>query len=344
MKSLVFFNNKGGVGKTTLACNFSSFIAQTHGVRVLLVDADPQCNATQAMLDDYVCEQLYEPTAVSPFATLYDCLRPLEIGEPTIRTDVLIVPPNENRFGISILPGHPSLSVIEDRLSDSWHKVLSRDIGGFRVTNWSSQLLRRYAGEFDLIVFDVGPSLGALNRSVILGCDYIVTPFGCDIYSLLGIKNISSWIRGWSAHYTSAVKEVLPSNADVFRDYPIVSDVSANFRFVGYSVQQYITKTFKTGRRPVRSYDQIMQAIPQTVEEAMDWLTPSGLDGAQLALGHVPNLFSLVPMAQSAKAPIHRLTSADGLVGSQYSQVQAYQELVAVLCAKLMSNMGLNSD
>jgi cellulose biosynthesis protein BcsQ len=52
MRSIAFFNNKGGVGKTTLLCNVAAFLAREKDKKVLIVDADPQCNATQLMLDD----------------------------------------------------------------------------------------------------------------------------------------------------------------------------------------------------------------------------------------------------------------------------------------------------
>jgi cellulose biosynthesis protein BcsQ len=58
MKSIVFFNNKGGVGKTTLSCNIASFLNDKMGKRTLLIDADPQCNATQSILSDEICEEI----------------------------------------------------------------------------------------------------------------------------------------------------------------------------------------------------------------------------------------------------------------------------------------------
>lgn len=339
MKSIVFFNNKGGVGKTTLACNVVAYLNTALSKRVLLVDADPQCNATQAVLDDSVCEDLYEPS--STLKTLYSYVMPLERGESSVDQDVQPLPGAQNRFRTDMIPGHPRLSIIEDTLSSAWADLLARKIGGYRVTNWCTQLLNALERDFnyDYVVFDVGPSLGALNRSVILACDYIVTPFGCDIFSLLGIKNISSWMGTWKKNYDRSIRDTLSDDPGVLEGYPIVTCTDEKFRFAGYSVQQYITKTFKTGRRPVKSYDQIMREIPTTVESAMKFLRADGLADDDLELGHIPNLFSLVPMAQSAKAPIHQLGNGDGLVGSQYSQVNAYTSTLDALSRKLLHNL-----
>lgn len=87
-----------------------------------------------------------------------------------------------------------------------------------------------------------------------------------------------------------------------------------------------------------------MQQIPGTVNEAMAFLMPKGLSSKDLELGHIPNLYSLIPMAQSAKAPIHKLSSGDGLVGSQYTQVESYAKLISSLCEKLIANVGATSD
>lgn len=335
LKSIAFFNNKGGVGKTTLACNVVSFLNQYKNKRVLLVDADPQCNATQAILSDDTCEDIYF-NKESSYSTLYSYLQPLEYGEPAISLTGQPLLGTLNRFGTDLVPGHPRMSIVEDQLSNAWHDLQGRKIGGYRITNWCYQLLDHVKDQYDYVVFDVGPSLGALNRAVILASDYIITPFGCDIFSLLGIKNIAQWISNWDKEYRRSIED-MPDGLDQFR---IVTDLKKQHRFLGYSVQQYVTRKFKSGPRVVKSYDEIMSQIPKTVRDAMLPYAKPGLLESDLELGHIPYLYSLVPMAQANKVPIHALSSADGVVGSQYGQVKKYQELMSTLCDKLLRNLG----
>ncbi|MCD4483931.1 AAA family ATPase [Chromobacterium vaccinii] len=338
MKSIAFFNNKGGVGKTTLACNLVSYMNMHKGKRVLLVDADPQCNATQAILTDEECEKIY--LSDSPSAkTLYSYLSPFEMGEPQIQLPAEPVLGTKNRFATDLIPGHPSMSIIEDKLSDAWSLVRGRDIGGYRITNWCHQLLENLGDRYDLIVFDVGPSLGALNRSIILACDYIVTPFGCDIFSLLGVKNISEWIKKWDAQYMSSVRDGMSENPRAFEHYEIIHDTYKKHRFLGYSVQQYVSRQFKSGPRPVKSYDEIMRRIPATVQSAMASIVGADLNEQDMELGHIPYLYSLVPMAQAAKVPMHALEYGDGIVGNQYGQVKDFDALMSKICDKLLANL-----
>ncbi|WP_448218392.1 ParA family protein [Endozoicomonas sp. 2B-B] len=338
MKSIVFFNNKGGVGKTTLACNLVSYLNISKSKRVLLVDADPQCNATQAILDDDISESIYLGKN-SNQSTLYTCLSPLEDGEPAINLNIKPFLGTKNNFKTDLIPGHPKMSIIEDRLSDAWSELRARETRGYRITNWCHQLIQRFEREYDLIVFDVGPSLGALNRSVILACDYVITPFGCDIFSLLGVKNIASWIKAWKHEYDSSISETKSHKPKIFEKFSIIDDTDAKFRFAGYSVQQYVTRKFKNGPRPVKSYDKIMSEIPDIVKKSMAFIA-SDRSNKSYELGHIPYLYSLVPMAQAAKSPIHSLKSSDGVVGSQYAQVQSYADLMETLSNKLLRNVG----
>lgn len=338
MKSIAFFNNKGGVGKTTLACNLVSYMNMHKGKRILLVDADPQCNATQAMLTDDECEKIYLADKPST-KTLYSYLMPFEMGEPQVQLPTEPILGTRNRFGTDLIPGHPSMSVIEDKLSDAWSAVRGRDIGGYRVTNWCHQLIESLGDRYDIVVFDVGPSLGALNRSIILACDFIVTPFGCDIFSLLGIKNISEWIKKWDAQYMSSVKDGRQESPQAFEQYKIICDTAKKHRFLGYSVQQYVSRQFKTGPRPVKSYDEIMKQIPITVQAAMADLMAGGLGAQDVELGHIPYLYSLVPMAQAAKAPMHALEYGDGVIGNQYGQVKDFKLLMSKISDRLLLNL-----
>ena len=168
-----------------------------------------------------------------------------------------------------------------------------------------------------MIIFDVGPSLGALNRTILLNCDFVVTPFGSDIFSLLGIRNISSWIGAWEEDYKGAIDNIRRRSPNTLVDFAGAENLDQKFRLAGYSVQQYVTRKFKEGRRPVRAYDEIMQDIPKTITESLASFFPAGLSQDQLELGHIPFLYSLVPLAQSNRVPIHALVDHKAVVGSQ---------------------------
>jgi hypothetical protein len=84
-----------------------------------------------------------------------------------------------------------------------------------------------------------------------------------------------------------------------------------------------------------------MQKIPQTVIDFLNFITPKNLGIKELELGHVPYVYSLIPLSQAGKAPIHALTKDEGLVGAQYEQVKSYTELMNSLCNQLFVNIGI---
>ena len=147
--SICFFNNKGGVGKTTLASNVASYLALEDKLKVLVVDADPQCNATQLILPDELTAQIYATKAAATRKTssdsLRDVLQPLMAGDATLPKEFVVATPDTNRFGVSVLAGHPQIALLEDHLSMNWGQYLGGSLGGARVSNWNTQLLEIFA-------------------------------------------------------------------------------------------------------------------------------------------------------------------------------------------------------
>ncbi len=345
MKSVCFFNNKGGVGKTTLACNIASYIATKLSYRVLVVDADPQCNSTQLIIDPDDLDKMYQVKKIknpSSPQTLFDVLQPIAQGDSSIAEDIHPLLGSRNRFKVDLIPGHPRLATLEDLLSQAWVNFGGGDLGGARKTNWNSELTTSISERYDLVFFDVGPSLGALNRSVLVGVDYFVTPMGCDIFSLAGIENISLWFREWLKSYERGVRLCEERWGDQIPEH-VKRDADTIARLAGYTVQQYITKTIRGERRATKAYETILEKIPNSIQKELRRFIKEDVAEADLRLGDVPNMFSLVPLAQNANAPIHDLESGDGLVGTQYTQKTAYMTFIRQLAHNLLCNVGLEA-
>jgi cellulose biosynthesis protein BcsQ len=115
--AIAFFNNKGGVGKTTLACNYASYLAHNRSLRVAVADCDPQSNATQLLLGEQEWEYIYEDAEVAEEKTILRALREIRDGDSSIVPDFEIH--HSTRFDVDVLAGHPSLSIVEDILSTS---------------------------------------------------------------------------------------------------------------------------------------------------------------------------------------------------------------------------------
>jgi cellulose biosynthesis protein BcsQ len=340
--SLCFFNNKGGVGKTTLACNVASYLAEAEKLNVLLIDGDPQCNATQLVLPIETTQKLYDtPAGLPQMDTLKQVLLPLLKGDASLGTKHEIAGPDTNRFGISVIPGHPHVALLEDRLSTNWTQFMAADLGGARVSNWNTQLLSQLKPQYDLIIYDVGPSLGALNRSILIGVDFFLAPMGCDIFSLIGIENIADWINQWRDYYDHAYKQVISRHESTLGEYTgqVRTASSLMARFIGYTVQQYITKTIRDEKRATGAYEAILKKIPDQIKASLGAFVAPRLTVEQVRLPDVPHMFSLVPLAQTAHTPIHKLTGSDGLSGGQYQQQRQYQEFIGDLAKSLMRNL-----
>lgn len=336
-KSLTFMNNKGGVGKTTLACNMAHYLSDSQGMKVLLIDLDPQCNATQLLIETEPIVELFNNKLAhrDPRTILY-ALGDIRKGESTVPTD--FTPVHSERFDVDVLLGHPSLSLHEDTLSGSWESALGGNLGGARRTHWIQRVVEASSNNYDIVLMDVGPSLGALNRTVAIGSDYVLTPTAADLFSVNAIDNIAEWIQHWGRRYRQSMERVFEEFPDDAEELSLEPDGSLRAGYLGYTIQQYVTKSTNDGlRRGVRSYDHYRKQIPSRATSLASTLRP--LPVASLDLGTVPHMFSMVPLAQSRHAPIASLTSADGLRGSQFSQQKNYLQQLNEIGEMLYQNL-----
>lgn len=345
MKVLSFFNNKGGVGKTTLTCNLAAHLARQGGLRIVVVDVDPQCNATILTLGEERAAPLYwaeEPSEERERTTnLWSVLEPIELGEATVMSQVNPILAASNRFGYDLIPGHPRVSIIEDRLSQAWRDAIGGDVGGLRRTNWVVTLAAQLAPRYDLMILDLGPSLGSLNRTALLGSDYFVTPMGADVFSILGLRNISNWLRDWTAAYSRGVENCERTSPGAGARFGLATNLPVLHGFAGYTVQAYIAK-FKQGeKRPTKAFERVTSSFASEVRDNLEAYFTPGMGMEHALLGEVPNMYSLVPLAQTANAPIVDLRSSDGLVGSHYNQAKRYVDILSGVASALARNIGL---
>lgn len=334
MDTIAFFNNKGGVGKTTLACNFAAYVAQVSGMSVTVIDLDPQSNATQLLLPDEVWSEIYEDMESSYRKSILHAFSSIIDGDSNVLTDVKSF--YSERFKVNVIAGHPGLSRVEDSLSRGWTDLRANEPGGARKTNWLTTL--RSSVDSRIVILDLGPSLGALNRSSLIGSTHYVTPLAADLFSLYSIENIDAWMGQWIADYEEAIQRTIDKNphSPSLDKFPDKATVQSGY--LGYTVQQYVARTTRQGIRPTVAYDRYRRQIPDKISGLAG---SSILDIDQLDLGTVPNMFSMVPLAQYAHAPIYGLTAADGVRGAQVRQRERYSMDLDSIFERIMSNLSL---
>lgn len=328
MKSVGFFNNKGGVGKTTLICNLAASLARIKGAKVLIIDADPQCNASAYLLPEDALEQILLDESNFSLDSFYEPIRrgqgyPAQI--PTIQRSA--------RFGVDLIVGDPKLSIREDLLSTDWSDTRNGEPRGFQTTYAIRELIGRL-DQYDYVLVDMGPSLGALNRSVLLAVDYFVMPLSVDIFSLMAVQNIINSLQNWKQSLTDANERHLRSEGSVFHIHG--SPVAWNLQFAGYVMQQYRAKSVSGVRQAVDAFERIIVRQRDEMNKLCSFFDVKPDD---VNLGEIPTLSSVVPLSQQAHAPIFELNSKDGIVGSQYTRVSEAGEFFHKIAERFLERV-----
>jgi len=245
MKTIAFFNNKGGVGKTTLVYHVAWMCTEL-GQRVLAVDLDPQANLTTMFLDEGVLETLWPEDGENQ--SILSCIAPIIEGVG----DIAPAPLQQICPHIFLLPGDLGLSQFEDKLSDSWPRCLDRDKAAFRVITAFYRIIYFAAQQVaaDIVLMDVGPNLGAINRASLIAADHVVMPLAPGLFSLQGLRNLGPTLYAWRTSW----QERLSKRPD---DLNIPMPTGA-MTPAGYVVMQHVERR----SRPVKAYQRWILKIP----------------------------------------------------------------------------------
>jgi cellulose biosynthesis protein BcsQ len=317
MKSIAFFNNKGGVGKTSLIYHLGWMFAEL-GKRVVLADLDSRSNLTAMCFSDEAFERIYGAERPD---TVYTAIEPLLRGVG----DVRFFDPAPVTDGVAIVPGDLLLSDFEDELFAAWPRCLEKDERAFRVTAAFHRIIgdaiRR--DDADLALIDVGPNFGALNRAAMIAADFVVIPVTPDLFSVRGLRNVGARLKSWRAEW----RERLERAPELEFSLP-----GGSMQAIGYIVSRHN----EWAGVVARSTQEWIAQFPAAYLAAVD---DSPVAGQRTSLGSLRDYRSLTAMAQEARKPMFKLRPGDGAIGGHQAAVAAayddFERLAREIAARI---------
>ncbi len=327
--TLTFFNNKGGVGKTTLVYHLSTMMARL-GVRVVAADYDPQANLTSAFLEDATILDFLDST--EEVLTIYQALRRLTDGSGDILPLRAFA---EFDDPLALIPGDLRLSGFEQQLADDWSNNFqgASRTRALRTTSALWRVTQQVARDFkaDLILMDVGPNLGAINRALLIASDYVIFPVALDLFSLQGLRNVGTTLARWRGEWGDVLIREIPSERDF--DIP-----TGKMQPLGYIILQHNERR----GRIVSSYAECASRIPDIYQrDILNGNDSAPQPGESQLIGRVRHYLSLMSMAYMARKPIFDLRAADGAIGAHFKNVQLAHENFQELAESILQCIGI---
>ena len=315
-KRIVVFNHKGGVSKTTSVYNIGWKLAENK--KVLIVDADPQCNLSSLVLgDDF--EQYYSDEETK-FHNIKDGVAVAFEGKPKEITYVDCKTPLRNK-NVYLLAGHANLSEYDASLtfaqtSNNAITTLQNLPGAF------SDLIQKTENklEIDYTLIDLNPSLSAINQNLFLNSDSFLLPTNPDPFSVMAINTLTQILPRWIAWKQNA--------QEIFKDsaYPLKDGIP---RFLGTLIQRFNIRNGKAAKPYRNNIDEIQNTVSNkffpTLEKAGMTLPqtdyPIEIQKTGYCLGEIPDFQGLLPKSHTAGVPVFALRdeelSATGTVLTQ---------------------------
>lgn len=252
-KTIVLFNHKGGVSKTTSTFNIAWKLTDL-GKNVLVVDGDPQCNLTGLVLGDSF-EDYYENVDTNQ-NNIKDAIKVAFEGKPRpIEAINCINPPTNNK--LYVIPGHPNLSEYDPSLSLAMNSnnaitTLQNLPGAF------DELIRLCSEKLsiDYVFIDMNPGLSSINQALVMSADAFIIPTNPDPFSIMALRTLKNILPRW--------KQWAVNSKALFKDasYPIPDKA---VKFMGHIIQRFNLRKGKAAK----PYQDRISEINNVVEEEL---------------------------------------------------------------------------
>ncbi|HEY0468946.1 MAG TPA: ParA family protein [Polyangiaceae bacterium] len=302
MQSFTLFNHKGGVGKTTLTVNVAGGLVDL-GHRVLIIDADPQCNVSSFFLPETKLDDILgESDDDEKGGTVWSAVKPVVNGTGDV-ADIPVY--NVGRDGMLLLAvGDVLLSSYEEELPAAWTDAFARKPRGYAVMSALRRATHSLAAKYNanIVLYDVGPNVGPLNRAILLGCDYFITPVAPDLFSLRALTSVGAavgrWIQDWRTVQLLASGD---KKGDLLPGSPA---------YLGYIVSAF--KAYGGAKVKPHEYweSKIAPRVKNRVVDVLKKIDEKLARPAPYKIGDVKHFQSLAAIAQEEGLPIGWLQGA----------------------------------
>lgn len=231
-----------------------------------------------------------------------------------------------------IIPGDILLSNYEDTLGDTWSSAKGGQALALRIQSAIYRYIKWAAEEIhaDVVMLDLGPNLGALNRSVLAASDYFIIPMSPDLFSIRGTQNLGKKLDVWRKEWDQC-NATEHSSIELPHGKPV---------FLGYVMQQHNIRDNSTGMTKGWSIfgDRVKPAIEKNIVDVLSPLNQvHHWKEREWNLGQIPNLHSLIPYSLSSRKLVFDCNSADKLNGAHITAAKESVKYFEPIVNKLLT-------